>query len=212
MQLFERLKRLVGLGSRQEARMPVGSERLETTWGSESAVDNVPAAAVQTQGPPKGRERRSRARRPVDPNTRILIIDDSATIVATLRKMIRQSGLATLDAADAERGIEIAQAEVPDLIFLDIVLPGMNGFSALRQLRRDPRTSAIPVIMISGNAQATEEFYVQRIGADDFMKKPFSRAEIFARIERLLDEQGKPRRITDLARLRGAAGRDEEEE
>ena len=53
----------------------------------------------------------------------------------------------------------------------------------------------VPIIMISGNEQATEEFYVHRIGADDFMKKPFARAEVFARIERLMDEGGTPRRI-----------------
>jgi twitching motility two-component system response regulator PilH len=81
---------------------------------------------------------------------------------------------------------------VPHLIFLDIVLPGMNGFNALRVLRRDPLTRHIPIIMISGNEQATEEFYVHRIGADDFMKKPFARAEVFARIERLMDEDGTP--------------------
>ena len=101
----------------------------------------------------------------------------------------------TLEAGDAERGIELARSEQPDLIFLDIVLPGMNGFAALRALRRDPDTRDIPIIMISGNEQATEEFYVHRIGADDFMKKPFSRAEVFARIERLLDGEGVPRRV-----------------
>jgi len=68
----------------------------------------------------------------------------------------------------------------------------MNGFAALRRLRRDPQTEPIPVIMISGNEQATEQFFGARIGADDFMKKPFSRQEIFARIERLLDDQQHP--------------------
>lgn len=127
--------------------------------------------------------------------TRVLIIDDSATIVALLRRMLRQNELETLEAGDAEKGIEIATSEKPDLIFLDIVLPGMNGFAALRHLRKDPVTKDIPIIMISGNEQATEEFYVHRIGADDFMKKPFSRAEVFARIDRLLDENRVPRRI-----------------
>ena len=70
----------------------------------------------------------------------------------------------------------------------------MNGFEALRLMRRDPQTADIPVIMISGNEQATEEFYANRIGADDFMKKPFSRFEVFSRIERLLDDELAPRR------------------
>ncbi len=95
---------------------------------------------------------------------------------------------------DAASGLQIAVSECPDLIFLDIVLPGMSGFEALRQLRREPATRAIPIIMMSGNEQATEQFYVQKIGADDFMKKPFSRPEVFARIERLLDDSLLPRR------------------
>ncbi|HRE15654.1 MAG TPA: response regulator, partial [Rhodocyclaceae bacterium] len=88
----------------------------------------------------------------------------------------------------------IARLQQPDLIFLDIVLPGMNGFAALRVMRKDPQTQHIPIIMISGNEQAAEQFYAQRIGADDFMKKPFSRFEVFARIERLLDNNLMPRR------------------
>ena len=101
----------------------------------------------------------------------------------------------TLEALTAEEGIEIARDLTPDIIFLDIVLPGMNGFAALRTLRRDPLTKDIPVIMISGNEQATEQFFGTRIGADDFMKKPFSRLEVFARIERLLDADMVPRRL-----------------
>ena len=99
------------------------------------------------------------------------------------------------NAAPGTRVLIIDDTERPDLIFLDIVLPGMNGFAALRALRRDAATRDIPVIMISGNEQATEQFYAHRIGADDFMKKPFSRAEVFARIERLLDPDRIPRRI-----------------
>jgi twitching motility two-component system response regulator PilH len=140
-------------------------------------------------------DRRIKDRRNAASGTRVLIIDDSATIVALLRRMMRQNDYETLEAGDAEAGIELARTELPSLIFLDIVLPGMNGFSALRQLRRDPLTKDIPIIMISGNEQATEEFYVHRIGADDFMKKPFARAEVFARVERLLDAEGVPRRI-----------------
>ena len=135
----------------------------------------------------KPKERRSKPRINARDGTRVLIIDDSATIVALLRKFLRQNGYFTYDAEDAEKGLAIAKEERPQLIFLDIVLPGMNGFAALRTLRRDPLTKDIPVIMMSGNEQATEQFYAQRIGADDFMKKPFSREEVFARIEKLLD-------------------------
>lgn len=125
---------------------------------------------------------------------RVLVVDDSATVVTLLGRMLRQNGYVVLEAMDAEKGIELALAEKPDLVFLDIVLPGISGFAALRQLRRQPATRDIPIIMMSGNEQATEQFYAQRIGADDFMKKPFSRSEVFMRIENLLDVSLLPRR------------------
>jgi len=151
------------------------------------------ATAVPEEPDHGGPERRDRIRRKPRPGTRVLVIDDSPTIVALLKRMLQQNQLDVIEAFDAESGIEIARREVPDLIFLDIVLPGMDGFRALRTLRRDPITKHLPIIMISGNAQATEQFYVQRIGADDFMKKPFSRAEVFNRIESLLDDDCIPR-------------------
>lgn len=156
-------------------------------------AEAAPAPAEPAQPDHDGPERRERNRRHARPGLRVLVIDDSPTIVALLKRMLQQNQLVVLEAFDAESGIEIARKEVPDLIFLDIVLPGMDGFNALRTLRRDPITKHLPIIMISGNAQATEQFYVQRIGADDFMKKPFSRAEVFMRIEALLDAENIPR-------------------
>lgn len=140
-------------------------------------------------------ERRRKKRVNARDETRALIIDDSPTIVFALKKILQSAGFITYEALDAEAGITLARTETPDLIFLDIILPGANGFAALRTLRKDPKTAHIPVIMISGNEQATELFFGTRIGADDFMKKPFSRFEVFARIERLLDENMMPRRI-----------------
>ena len=157
------------------------------------AIEPAPAPESLAASAHDGPERRERQRRNARIGTRILVIDDSPTIVALLKRMLQQNQYEVLEAFDAEAGIEIARREVPELIFLDIVLPGMDGFNALRTLRRDPVTKDVPIIMISGNAQATEQFYVQRIGADDFMKKPFSRAEVFSRIEPLLDEEGIPR-------------------
>ena len=159
-------------------------------------VSPVPALAPASAPPvdlQQPRDRRQRQRINARPGTRALIIDDSPTIVAVFRKTLGSVGFEVMDALTAEEGLEIARAQRPDLIFLDIVLPGMNGFAALRHMRKDPQTSQIPIIMISGNEQATEQFYAERIGADDFMKKPFSRYEIFARIEHLLDADCCPR-------------------
>jgi len=130
-------------------------------------------------------ERRAATRSGVPKGARVLVVDDSATIRAVLGKMLSQDGHVVLKAPDGETAIEMARKEKPDLIFLDIVMPGMNGFAVLRALRREPQTHDIPIVMISGNLQATEQFYVQRFGADDFMKKPFGRGEVFARIQHL---------------------------
>jgi twitching motility two-component system response regulator PilH len=146
-------------------------------------------------------ERRAATRQHAREGLRVLVIDDSATIIAVLGKMLRQNNYLVSGAADAETGIELARAERPDLIYLDIVLPGMNGFDALRVLRRDPVTRETPIIMISGNVQATEQFYVRRIGADDFMKKPFGRGEVFTRIQQLVESGRLPARAAPAAEL-----------
>lgn len=142
----------------------------------------------------KTEQRQESGRMDARKGIKVLIIDDSRTVVAALSHMLRQSGYHPLGASSGERGLELAVSEQPDLIFLDIVLPGLNGFAALRRLRKDERTTRIPVIMISGNPQAAEQFYLERIGADDFMKKPFGRSEVFSRIEKLVREGSLPSR------------------
>ncbi|OOG65999.1 response regulator [Rhodanobacter sp. B04] len=117
---------------------------------------------------------------------RMLVVDDSPTICAVLGKMLDKDGYAVTKALDGESAIELARSELPALIFLDIVLPGINGFAVLRALRHDELTRHIPIVMISGNPQATEQFYVQRFGADDFIKKPFGRNEVVACIDQLV--------------------------
>jgi DNA-binding response OmpR family regulator len=154
-------------------------------------TDRADAAPDQPLAPV---ERRQRRRVDARKGTTVLIIDDSPTVVAVLRKALRSAGYDTREALDAEQGLALIAQDPPELIFLDIILPGMNGFNALRAIRKLPASQHIPVIMISGNEHATEQFYANRIGADDFMKKPFSRHEIFARIEALLDNQFIPRR------------------
>jgi len=144
-----------------------------------------PASEAVAPAPQPPAERRQR-RRQIHKGRRILIVDDSATIVASLGSVLKSAGCKVSGAPTAEAGIEQLRGDRPDLVFLDIILPGMNGFAALRLIRRDPLVQGIPVIMISGNEQATEQFYAKRIGADDFMKKPFSRYEVFARIDALV--------------------------
>jgi len=154
-------------------------------------------ATVPASEPPKPAaptERRQQPRIEAREGTCVLIIDDSKTVLAVLRKFLRSAGYETIACLDAESGLVALREQKPDLVFLDIMLPGMNGFAALRAIRRDQLTRETPVIMMSGNEQAMEQFFGTRIGADDFMKKPFTRHEVFFHIERLLDAEGVPRR------------------
>lgn len=193
MSIYDKIKLMFGWDTRPVSPKASSEPLVADDTPLAAATPAVPAAPAELG--PKGAERRGKPRLNARPGTRMLVVDDSATIVALLGRMLRQNDYTVLEAGDAETGLEMARTQAPELIFLDIVLPGMDGFAALRQLRRDPATRDIPVIMISGNEQATEQFYVHRIGADDFMKKPFARAEVFARIERLLDAQAVPRRL-----------------
>ncbi|MCL2875174.1 MAG: response regulator [Betaproteobacteria bacterium] len=122
------------------------------------------------------------------------MIDDSPTILTAMKRFLESAHCVFIGALDARMGMEFALTQKPDIIFLDIVMPGINGFAALRALRKNSRTRETPIIMMSGNEQAKAQFFGAHIGADDFMKKPFSRFEVFARIARLLDDDRIPRR------------------
>ncbi len=108
-------------------------------------------------------------------------------MVAALGHMLRENGFDILEALDGESALEILRKNKPDMIFLDIVLPGITGFDVLRRIRRSQYVGKVPIVMMSGNEAATEEYYVKRIGADEFMSKPCTRAAVFSRVERLLD-------------------------
>lgn len=174
------------------------SDRPRPEVAKPGTAELAPAIAIAV-------ERRKRQRVDAREGTRVLIVDDSKTICTVLRKFLRSAGYDTIEALDAESGLEIMKQQPVDLVFLDIMLPGMNGFAALRSIRRDPNSRDIPVIMMSGNEQAMEQFFGTRIGADDFMKKLFSRHEVFFRIERLLDDNHVPRRIVRATGAQPAA-------
>jgi DNA-binding response OmpR family regulator len=146
--------------------------------------------------PSVGSPERRQTRRPrIARGVNVLVVDDSKTVVFSLARMLESNGFRVHYAYDGESAVKLAQ-EVPlRLVFLDIVLPGMSGFQVLRAMRKSEATGDVPIIMMSGNAAATEEFYAKRIGADDFMRKPFTRLEVFARIHRMVNDAGTPQRI-----------------
>ncbi|MBS0576798.1 MAG: response regulator [Proteobacteria bacterium] len=118
---------------------------------------------------------------------RIAIIEDSLTDKAVFTGMLRRHGHEVISAGSAEEGVELVKREMPALVLMDVILPGaMNGFQATRALSKDPKTSSIPVIIVSTKAMETDRVWGMRQGAKDYMVKPPSEAELIGRINSLL--------------------------
>jgi twitching motility two-component system response regulator PilH len=137
-------------------------------------------------------ERRQRRRLDARKGTKVLIIDDSDTAQSMIAKMFTTSGYVAMQCKDPELGLFMACFEHPDLVILDIGLPGMNGFEVLKRMRKDPLARRIPVIMVSGNPRSINIFRQSHVDADGFIKKPFARAEIFRLIAAMLNPDRVP--------------------
>ncbi len=122
----------------------------------------------------------------------ILIIDDSPTDVHVFSTYLEKHGYTVSSASSGEQGIEMAKERSPDLILMDLVMPGMNGFQATRSLSRDPKTAAIPVIIVSTKNMETDRVWGLRQGAKDYLIKPASEQQLLNRIERYLEQQTPP--------------------
>jgi len=105
----------------------------------------------------------------------ILIVEDSATEAHVFRKILESNGFTVVVASHGEQGIELAVAELPDLILMDVVMPGVNGFQATRQLQRLERTAAIPVVIVTTKGQETDRIWGLRQGAREYLVKPVSK-------------------------------------
>lgn len=104
----------------------------------------------------------------------VLIIDDSPTEVHLMTGMLEGAGYKVISAGDGESGLEMARSESPDLILMDVVMPGLNGFQATRELSKDAATSSIPVVMVTTKDQETDKTWGLRQGAKDYVVKPVS--------------------------------------
>jgi len=120
------------------------------------------------------------------PGTRILVVDDSQTVRTVIKRMLLQAGFVVLEAGGGAVAIEMARKHRPALIFMDIVMPGMNGFVATRKLSKLPETRLTPVVIMSGDKDASEKYWVEGLGASAFIPKPFTRADVFMRVEEIL--------------------------
>ena len=119
----------------------------------------------------------------------ILIVDDSPTEVHVLKTMLEKNGFQTSSALSGEEGIAKARQEKPDLVLMDIVMPGINGFQATRQLTKDPETASIPVIIVTTKDQETDRVWGLRQGAKDYIAKPATEIELVGKIKAVLGAQ-----------------------
>ena len=117
---------------------------------------------------------------------KILLIEDSPTDTAVLTQVLERNGHQVVACISAEEGIETAKRERPDLVLMDVVLPGMNGFQATRALTRDADTSHIPVLIVSTKGLDTDRVWGMRQGAKDYIVKPPREAELIERINALV--------------------------
>ncbi len=117
---------------------------------------------------------------------RILIVDDSPTDTRVFTTVLERNGHSVLTAGTAEDGVEAAKRELPDLVLMDVIMPGMNGFQATRALSRDPATQHIPVIIVSTKNMETDRVWGLRQGAKDYLVKPPSERALIDRIRALL--------------------------
>lgn len=118
---------------------------------------------------------------------KILVVDDSTTVLFMERALLSRS-YDVITAQDGRAGVEKALAERPDLVLLDVVMPRMDGLEALRRLRAEPETKGVPVILVStrGELQSIEAGWER--GCNDYITKPFSGAELFAKVKSCLGE------------------------
>ena len=125
---------------------------------------------------------------------KILIVEDEPTLVATLRYNFEREGFQVVTAADGDAGLEAARSQRPDLVILDVMLPGLDGFEVCRILRRE---AATPILMLTAKTEEVDKVVGLELGADDYVTKPFSMRELLARVRALLrraEQGGQPER------------------
>ena len=117
----------------------------------------------------------------------VLIADDSPTDQHILSRALEKAGFETITATDGEEAIRIAQQRSPDVILMDIVMPGMNGYQATRQLAQNPSTASIPIVIVSTKTQEADRVWGLRQGAVSYLTKPVSDDALVAAVRNALN-------------------------
>jgi len=134
----------------------------------------------------------------------ILVIDDEKDLIELVRYNLEKDGFDVIAATDGQSGLDVVKKHRPDLVVLDLMMPGVDGLQICKQLRADPRTDRIPVIMLTAKATEADRIVGLELGADDYITKPFSPREVVARVKAVLrrsapaTEQRQEIRVGDL--------------
>ncbi len=131
---------------------------------------------------------------------RVLVIDDEKDLIELVRYNLEKEGFEVLSALDGESGMAAALNEMPDLIIIDLMLPGIDGLEVCRRLRSDNRTAGIPLIMLTAKSAEPDRVLGLELGADDYVTKPFSPRELTARIKAVLRRTAAPRHSPGVIR------------
>jgi len=117
---------------------------------------------------------------------KILVIEDDPATSRLVDYSLRHEGYQVITSSNGLEGIRKAHSESPDLVILDVMLPGMDGFEICHRLRSEPATAGLPILMFSAKAQEIDKDTGIKVGADDYLTKPSAPAEIVSRVEKLL--------------------------
>jgi two-component system phosphate regulon response regulator PhoB len=116
----------------------------------------------------------------------ILVIDDEKDLIELVRYNLEKEGYDVIAATDGQSGLEVVKKHRPDLVMLDLMMPGVDGLQVCQRLRADPRSGRIPVIMLTAKATEADRVVGLELGADDYITKPFSPREVVARVKAVL--------------------------
>jgi two-component system, OmpR family, alkaline phosphatase synthesis response regulator PhoP len=120
---------------------------------------------------------------------RILAVDDEPHILKLVAFSLKAKGFEVLEATDGLSAVAVAEAELPDLILMDVMMPAVDGYEACRRIKANPATSAIPVVMLTAKTQLAEQKTGLECGAKDYICKPFTPKDLVAQVEALLGEE-----------------------
>lgn len=120
---------------------------------------------------------------------KVLVVDDDRSVARFLQDALETEGYQVMVAANGLQGLLSAQQEGPDLVILDVMLPGLDGFEVCHRLRSDPQTSHLPIIMYSGKGRENDRLTGEKVGANEYLIKPIDLEEILAKMESLLQSQ-----------------------